>query len=171
MARFISDYRPVEGITYEIPVGPNKYGHMRTIDFLVKDTLVEFHPVRIWRSGRHFGDFKSRDEWRDFLNEYRRCPRRERAEFKAETMRQLEECYTEKRRRVIYENPELHGKELIVATSPEDFYDKVMRRFAPDVPPLDEFLELFHEAKGDVVDLQRRNGKRPPKNRSSSRRR
>lgn len=171
MERFVPGYRAIEGTTYEVPVGANKYGHMRTIDFLVGDTLVEFHPVRIWRSGRHFGDFQSREDWREFLNDYRRCPRHERSEFKAETMRMLEENYTERRRRAIYENPDFLGKELIVATSPTDFYTKVICRFAPEAPSLDEFLSLFQGAKGDVKDLRCTSGERPPKNRASSRRR
>jgi hypothetical protein len=171
MERFVPGYQAIEGKTYEIPVGANKYGHMRTIDFLVGDVLVEFHPVRMWRSGRHFGDFQSRDEWHEFLNEYRRCPRRERSEFKAETMRMLEENYTERRRRAIYENPEFRGKELLVATTPTDFYEKVICRFSPKPPPLGLFLTLFQEEKGEVKDLRYSQGQKPPKNRSSSRRR
>lgn len=171
MKRFVEGYQPIEGQTYEIPVGANQYGHMRTIDFLVRDVLVEFHPVRIWRSGRHFGDFQTRDDWRDFLKEYRRCPRGERSEFKAETMRMLEENYTERRLRAIYENPAFEGKELIVATSPADFYDKVIRRFSAEPPSLNQFLALFHEAKGEVKDLRGRDGGKPPRNRASSRRR
>jgi len=170
MERFIPGFRAIEGATYEIPIGCNKFGHMRSIDFRLGNTLVEFHPVRIWRSGRHFGDFESREEWHEFLNEHRRCSRREKAEFKAETMRFLEDRYAAKRIQAIHANPALAHTELIVATSPEDFYYKVIERFSPKPPHLEDFLEMFHEEKGNVIDL-RYNGRRPPRNRAGSRRR
>lgn len=171
MSRLIPGYRIVEGVSYEIPVSANKHGHMRTVDFLVAGVLVEFHPVRLWRSGRQFGDFQSREEWRKFLKEYHRCPQRDRASFKAETMQELEDRYTEKRLRAIGENPALFGKELIVATSSADFYEKVIDRFAPRPPSLRDFLGLFEKAKGEVTDVKYQGGRKAPPNRSSSRKR
>jgi len=167
MERFIPGYQAIEGVTYEVPLGPNGYGHMRRVDFRVGDTLIEFHPVRLWRHGRHFGDFKSREDWREFLSEYRRCPKRDRPEFKRETMRELNERYYHKRLAAIRANPELAHTELVVATNAADFYEKVIVRFSPEPPTLEEFCELFNEGKAEVTDLRfpqgKHHGRRPRK--------
>jgi len=171
LTRFVEDFKTITGVTYEIPIGKSASGDIRSIDFFVKGVFVEYHPPRLGRDKRHCGDFRKEESWRRFRRDFHQCPRHKRSEFIAEVKAELTEAYTEHRCRVIDENPRFRGKELIVVTSPSDFYYKVMRRFALELPPLEEFLELFHIAKGGVVDTHDGGDKRSPKNRSNSRKR
>jgi hypothetical protein len=160
MELFIPGYRTIEGVTYEVPVGTDAYGQTLRVDFRHDDTLIEFHPVRLWRSHRRYGEFPSPKEWREFNRQYHNCPREELSELIRKTLHDLTQHYYRKKLGVIRANPELAHTELVVATNATEFYEKVICRFSPEPPLIGDFCELFNATAADVKDLCLPRGKR-----------
>lgn len=130
--------------TYEVPVYDAQAGVTRTIDFKIGDTFIEFHPPRFWRQGKRYGDFESADEYFAYRKALKKQKRPEdKRMFRREIQRQLTARYYKKRRAILDGDERFRDKELIVATSPEEFYSKVMKRFGKDLPSKKEFISTF----------------------------
>lgn len=142
-----------EGHTFQLPLGQG-----RTVDFLINNTLVEFHFPRSHSRGKDIGDFKDHKERRNFLKSLSRVGRNrhQRAKLLRATHELLINNYTAKRRRQI--NMSVYGPhtELIVAATPQEFYWKVICRFVGlEVISEQKFVEKFNDCCRCVISSSR----------------
>lgn len=138
---YIPGFDIVPGRTFQIPLGKG-----RSCDFLINGILVEYHEVRLKPSRGRYGDFSDESDLREYQNRARRLKykHKKRRALDRITRQRLTLRYIERRLRHISECRHHSDRELIVATSREDFYDQVLTRFAiVEVPPLDVYLKQF----------------------------
>lgn len=142
----------------QVPIGADRFNHMRHVDFMVNGVLVEYHQVRFWRNARRYGDFLSPREYRTYRETVRTLDPEERKIFQELTKTKLAMNYTLKREQQIEQSSEHSGRELIVATSPADFYNKVIVRFGRNIPAEADFVRKFQQicARVEPVEERRR---------------
>jgi hypothetical protein len=142
-----------EGHTFQLPLGQG-----RSVDFLIENTLVEFHFPRSYSRGKDIGDFKDHKERRTFLKSLSRVGRNrhQRKKLLRATHELLIRNYTAKRRRQIDMSVYGPHTELIVASTPEEFYWKVICRFVGlDVISESNFVERFNQCCRSVITCSR----------------
>ena len=148
-------YACIEGATFQVPMGQGPSGQTRHFDFLIFDTVLEYHP---------FHPPKDPQYWK-MLHRLKPGQRQQLRDLWA---RNDEVRYSDTRRSQLDECPHLRDKELIVARSPEDFYEKVIVRFMQEkhiapfrrVPDVDTFVREFREILGEVIELKAPRAKR-----------
>lgn len=143
LEELIPGFSVKEGRTFQLPLGQG-----RTVDFLIDNTLVEFHFPRSHSRGSDLGDFKDHKERNTFLKSLSRVGRNrhQRKKLLRATHEQLIRNYTAKRRKQIDLSVYGPHTELIVASTPEEFYWKVICRFAGiDVISEKSFVERFEQ--------------------------
>ena len=142
LERFIEGFKVQFRENFQVPIGNG-----RSVDFCINGVLVEYHPVRLRAEKRRHGDFGSRGEYFRFSRQLKKIGKRKkhaRNEFLSKTKHHLTRKYFSKRRHFIDQTPALRGFELVVASTLEEFYQKVIRRFATgNPPPFELFSELF----------------------------
>ena len=137
----IPGFKIVEGVTFQVPIGEG-----RSVDFFINGALVEYHQPRLHPERGKIGDFQNRDDYMFFLRSLKRSGGNTWRKQKLidETRNELASNYYHKRRELIDRNTELRNTELIVATSREDFYRKIILRFVAENPPsLGDFIARF----------------------------
>ncbi|RMD85774.1 MAG: hypothetical protein D6808_04660 [Candidatus Dadabacteria bacterium] len=148
MEEFIEGFELKEGETFQVRIGSKR------IDFLIGDTFVEYHPIQaFWRRNGE-GDFKSLREYLRFkeTKEGSTIPKDKIRLFIEEVKSRLEKQYFEERRRVIDSDLAHRDKELIVATTPEELYYLVIKRFSKDPPSKKLFEEVFNRYKAMLLN-------------------
>ena len=146
LKRYVPHFELQEGLTFQVPIGRDQRGNVLAVDFLVDGVLFEYHPVRFFQSRRRCGDFNDRDEYREYAKVFHAL-NSDKREFFHEAMRaRLTQNYFNRRRSLLDQHPLFRRTELIVATTPEEFYERVIRRFGKNYPKtLERFLNLFDE--------------------------
>ena len=146
LRRYVPHFDLLEGATFQVPVGKDSQGNTLAVDFLVDGVLFEYHPVRFFKNRRRCGDFRNQDEYRAYTKVFHSLSP-ERRDFFHDVMHdRLAVNYFEKRRAVLDKNPLFRRTELIVATSPAEFYHRVITRFGRNYPKsVDRFIKLFSE--------------------------
>jgi len=140
MQKYIPSFEPAEG----------KSVHVRedmggTIDFKVNESFVEYHPIVFFR------DFEQED-FEQYQQIRADLPDEKKHGLDNECKRKLTHDYFVKRAAAINKSAENAGTELILATSPETFYDSVISRFGENIPSKEAFLHEFNEVKKIVRD-------------------
>jgi hypothetical protein len=146
---YVPGYQVVIGKTFQIDVGSG-----RTVDFLIHGVLCEYHGVRLVPDRRRFGDFRDRDEYHAYARELHRLRGNEyrRQRHIDETKAKLAQNYFERRRRMLDDHPEYGVLELVVATSIDEFYERVVMRFNPlFCPTRPDFHESFRSFAGIIA--------------------
>jgi len=146
LQQFVPHFDVQQGVTFQVPIGVDRNGNSIAVDFLVDGVLFEYHPVRFFQSRKRFGDFSSREEYRSYAKVFHSL-NSEKREFFHEAMRsRLTLNYFNRRRAILDQHPLFRRTELIVATSPEEFYERVIKRFGKGYPKsLERFLKIFDE--------------------------
>jgi hypothetical protein len=146
LSQFIPHFELQNGVTFQVPVGEDRSGNTIAVDFLVDGVLFEYHPVRFFQSRRRCGDFNDRDEYRSYAKVFHAL-NSDKREFFHEAMRaRLTMNYFNRRRSLLDQHPLFRRTELIVATTPEEFYERIIKRFGKNYPKsVDRFLTLFDE--------------------------
>lgn len=144
LQQFVPHFDVQQGVTFQVPIGADRNGNTIAVDFLVDGVLFEYHPVRFFQSRKRFGDFSSREEYRSYAKVFHDL-KAEKREFFHEAMRsRLTLNYYNRRRAILDQHPLFRRTELIVATSPEEFYERVIKRFGKGYPKtLERFLKMF----------------------------
>lgn len=161
LERYIPGFKLDLGRSYQVPIGYDRAGNLRSVDFMVEGILLEYHPPRMYRSSRRCGDFSTMDDYFEFRRELRKLPRGERRQFRQVTKEILGRSYYEKRRAAIDENIALRNLELVVATSPAELYDKVILRLSPHAPSKERFLAEFDSVVGQAHEASHTGNRRP----------
>lgn len=142
-------YELIDGETFQVPMGKGPSGVTRQFDYLVFDTVFEFHPFHPPRDPQY---------WKIL----HRLGKGHREKFRQLWAHTDGIKYADKRRAQLKEGRIFKDAELIVARSAEDFYDKVIVRFMREknlapfraIPPRDLFLREFREILGEVKELR-----------------
>jgi hypothetical protein len=148
LKRFVPHFDLREGVTFQVAIGRDSQGNTLAVDFLVDGVLFEYHPVRLFKSRRRCGDFNSKHEYRAYADVCHSLRGDQREFFQAAMKSRLAKNYYAKRRALLDEHPMYRRMELIVATSPEEFYALVLKRFGRNVPrSVERFMAIFEELR------------------------
>jgi hypothetical protein len=146
LQHFVPHFDVQYGVTFQVPIGLDRNGNTIAVDFLVDGVLFEYHPVRFFQSRKRFGDFSSREEYRSYARVFHSLTSEKRAFFHEAMRSRLTLNYFNRRRAILDQHPLFRRTELIVATSPEEFYERVIKRFGKGYPKtMERFLKLFEE--------------------------
>jgi len=152
MQKYIPGFKVVKGESYEVPIGQNHAGGFISVDFLVRGVLLEYHPPKFQKEGGDFTSNKERIEHRQRINSAQ--SRKEKKDIRAETGEKLTKNYTAKRLEQIEGSSEHSGKRLIVASSPEDLYTKVIEpfgRMGRKFPSKAVFAKEFRTLRDEIL--------------------
>lgn len=153
LQRFVPHFQLKEGVTFQVGIGKDERGNTRSVDFLVDGVLFEYHPVRFFKSKRRCGDFQNTEEYRSYTRTFYSLSDDKREFFHSVMKARLAENYFRKRRTLLDQHPIFRRMELIVATSPEEFYSLVIRRFGKSYPKtVEKFMALFNELRASLPD-------------------
>jgi hypothetical protein len=146
LQQFVPHFDVQQGVTFQVPIGADRNGNTIAVDFLVDGVLFEYHPVRFFQSRKRFGDFSSREEYRSYAKVFHALNADKRAFFHEAMRSRLTLNYYNRRRAILDQHPLFRRTELIVATSPEEFYERVIKRFGKGYPKtVERFLKMFEE--------------------------
>jgi hypothetical protein len=141
LEHFIPGFDIVLGKSFQVPIGEG-----RSVDFCINGVVVEYHQIRFFPSRGKCGDFKSEEEFR----EYRRLQQRVRGNPSKRALldrimhQRLSANYFERRRALLDRSAYFSSAELVVATSREEFFDLIIRRFAlVELPSRAQFTAMF----------------------------
>ncbi len=148
LLRYVPHFELREGVTFQVAIGRDSQGNTLAVDFLVDGVLFEYHPVRLFKNRRRCGDFNSKREYRAYAN-ISHCLKGEQRDFFQSAMRsRLAQNYYAKRRAMLDQHPMYRRMELVVASSPEEFYHLILKRFGRNVPrSVERFMAIFGELR------------------------
>lgn len=148
LRRYVPSFEIREGVTFQVAIGRDPQGNTLAVDFFVDGVFFEYHPVRFFKNRRRCGDFNSKSEYRAYTNICHSLQGEQKDFFQQTIRSRLSKNYYAKRRALLDQHPLYRRMELIVATSPEEFYSLVLRRFGHNVPrSLERFLSIFEELR------------------------
>ena len=136
LEKYVPGWRCVVGDTYEVPIGIDS----RRCDFRIGDCFIEYHPIDL----RH--EFISSDSFREVMAVLKKNNRHQLERIIGALKKEFEAQYFRFRRAVIDERPEHRNHELLVCISPSDFYNKVIRRYALQLPTKQDFFRDWNRA-------------------------
>lgn len=134
-----TDWQGINGVTFQVPIGRTYF------DFMVANTLIEYHPISIRR------EFAG-DSLGDILSAIHSLPKGKRTQLLSGVADELAAQYDKRRKQVASAHPVYKNADVICAFSAEDFVHKVIYRFAnkrcPGGPELvTEFRKFQMQAK------------------------
>jgi len=148
LLRYVPHFELRDGVTFQVAIGEDSQGNTLAVDFLVDGVLFEYHPVRLFKSRRRCGDFNSKREYRAYSDVCHSLKGEQREFFQSMMRARLARNYYAKRRAILDQHPMYRRMELIVATSPEEFYFLVLTRFGKNIPrSVERFLAIFDELR------------------------
>lgn len=139
LERFIADFTVVPGISYQVAIGGG-----RTADFLVHNTVLEFHPVR---DPIHGGIGLLHPEAFEKFIRRSKLSERDAAQLRhlhAIASAEARRAYFEKRRRALDEHPTFRELPLVVVSTPVELHQFIADKEHHDLPQRPEFCSLFH---------------------------
>ncbi len=151
LRQFVPHFTLQTGVTFQVAIGSDCHGNTLAVDFLVDGVLFEYHPVRLFKNRRRCGDFNSKREYRAYTDICHSLGADQREFFQDAMRARLSDNYYHKRRALLDQHPVFRRMELVVATTPEEFYHLVLRRFGKNVPrTVERFLVLFEELRASL---------------------
>lgn len=148
LRRFVPHFSLQQGVTFQVAIGNDAHGNTLAVDFLVDGVLFEYHPVRFFKNKRRCGDFNSKREYRAYTDICHSLGAEQREFFQTAMRARLTDNYYHKRRALLDQHPMYRRMELVVATTPEEFYYLVLRRFGKNVPrTVERFMAIFDELR------------------------
>jgi hypothetical protein len=146
LRRYVPNFELREGVTFQVAIGSDARGNTLSVDFLVDGVLFEYHPVRLFKNRRRYGDFRSKREYRSYSGICHSLKGEQRDFFQAAMRSTLARHYYAKRRGMLDQHPLYRRMELVVATDPLEFYSLILKRFGKGVPSsIERFLAIFDE--------------------------
>lgn len=148
LQRYVPHFELKQGVTFQVAIGQDSQGNTLAVDFLVDGVLFEYHPVRFFKNRRRCGDFNNKHEYRAYTDICHSLRSDQREFFQTAMRARLTRHYYAKRRAILDQHPMYRRMELVVATSPEEFYFLVLKRFGKNAPrTLERFLAIFEELR------------------------
>jgi hypothetical protein len=152
LLRYVPHFELREGVTFQVAIGRDSQGNTLAVDFLVDGVLFEYHPVRLFKNRRRCGDFNSKREYRAYANISHSLKGDQRDFFQLAMRSRLAQNYYAKRRALLDQHPMYRRMELVVASTPEEFYFLVLKRFGRNAPrSVERFLAIFDELRESLA--------------------
>lgn len=155
MEKYIPGFKIIEGDTFQIRTGPKNH---HRIDFRIGGTLVEYHPTNL------IYEFGGPEAYRRLERKLEQLPIEVRARIMSDKISSIAHRYEMKRQELIEADPHLRNMSLVIVHSPEELYDKVLKRFGNNLATreetIDEFFEITRDVKRSCGAGYRREGKR-----------
>lgn len=146
LQRYVPNFELRYGITFQVAIGNDGRGNTLSVDFLVDGVLFEYHPVRLFKNRRRYGDFRSKREYRSYSGICHSLKGEQREFFQSAMRSSLARHYYSKRRSMLDQHPLYRRMELVVATDPVEFYNLILKRFGKNIPSsVERFLRIFNE--------------------------
>jgi hypothetical protein len=153
LRRFVPHFTLKQGVTFQVAIGNDTHGNTLAVDFLVDGVLFEYHPVRLFKNKRRCGDFNSKREYRAYTDICHSLGAEQREFFQSAMRARLTDNYYHKRRALLDQHPMYRRMELVVATTPEEFYYLVLRRFGKNIPrTVERFMAIFDELRRSLPE-------------------
>lgn len=151
MQKYI-DYKIKDGFNFQVCIGENHRGAKLFVDYVVRNVVFEYHPIQKPKDPQY---------WR-LLQKY---PAGERDKFRDAWNNNEAQDYYDKRRAQLNANPKFKDMELVVARSPEEFFEKILMRFMQidrahtlwSIPACRDVLREFRRIQGAVQELGEQN--------------
>ena len=135
---YVPDFEIVKGETWQVPV--TKRG---AVDFVIlDDVVIEYHPISLQR------EFLNSQSYRRLMDTFRRIKREHRATIRTILEDELRDRYYKTRRFLLDASPDLCKYQLIVCTSPNEFYKRVLKPYGKRIPDIKEFYRTFRKLDG-----------------------
>lgn len=136
LQKYVSGWRPIRGVTVQVPIDND-----RAVDFRVKDTLVEFHPIMPWK------EMRSVDALEKMVTLYKSLGAEDRELLKTALREELLTHYIKYRKTCLQacRNPNIRNLKLIVCSSEVEFYGRVLVPYADiSTPKVINFLNAWN---------------------------
>lgn len=159
--RYLPDFHIEPWKTFQVPVGIGSGGDIQTVDFRYGDLLIEYHPPRVHRQPRRNQRKRSREpkvlrNLRERLVD-RNLTASQRRKIVHEMREYLIRKYRRRRLSVLEESAFVQDYELIIASSPDELYKKVIVPFGESgLPRLSGFVSDFRDLQAAVKEINRR---------------
>lgn len=155
LEQFVPGYRVSRGVNYQVILESAGV----KVDFLVDGVFIEYNPVVLKYLPRVTG-FDTQEEYESYIRNLSRLDKDTQAGYSKQVCQEIAQRYFQRRREAIDGDPAYQERELVVATTPEELYDKVITRFAENRPSLDEFSTFFNLTTRNIRNEDRRRQKR-----------
>lgn len=152
MEKYINSFRVREGVTYQVPIGFDRFVDFRVFDEDGRSVLIEYHPINL--------RFElSKPVYGRLSRLMHHIPKQERRELRDILRTEMLAHYSSKRRWVVQHSrdPEIQNCEVLICDSPERFYRAVIKRFGQSYPNEHQFLREFERIERDC-DRKNRHG-------------
>jgi hypothetical protein len=134
LEELVADFQLISGVTVQVPIGSG-----RSVDFKIGDILIEFH-------GAYWLRYQSKSLQGRYRNRHqeKKNDRQQHTTFDDNNLESALSLYRAKRRAALALSPYCENFELIITTSIEEFYDKVIKRLAmPGSISFKQFRRLY----------------------------
>lgn len=126
-----TQWRVIDGATFQISVGKS------TFDFRIRDTFIEYHPISLRR------EFIT-DGLTNIMSAASKLPRSDKLQIMEAVAKELKAQYAKRRRQTLSAHQSYGSMELVCVHSPEEFINKILRRFAvKEIPSTQEVAREF----------------------------
>lgn len=148
---FVKDWRAIQGATFQVCINGRSCA-----DFRIADCLIEFHPIILQR------ELSSSASYYKYQKILHQLPKWARQDLCVMLKSEFEQVYINSRRFLIASSPseDIRRCELIVCTTQEEFYSKVIKRFV-GVPPKPKLFKRTFEQLC-AANIRRGYGNSPP---------
>lgn len=137
---YVSDFKLKTGETFQVPLLGG-----RTCDFKVNGLWFEYHPIQL-----QF-EFKDKQAYRQLMSTLKRVAKHDRETIASSLVSEKAEQYYRKRSFLIEGTIGHRNFELVVADSPKEFINQVLKRFSAKLPSnkklSDEFKQIVMSLK------------------------
>lgn len=126
LQKYVKNWRPIHGVTVQIDIGNH-----RAVDFRVGNTLVEFHPICVWR------EMESLSGTEKMIALYKTLSAEQKAMMREALCEELAQQYRKKRKMALEACPDkkLRACRLIVCFDEVQFYGRVLAPLATNTLP------------------------------------
>ena len=139
-----TDWRAVQGVTMQVPIGRCNF------DFLIGDTLLEFHPISLRREFLTDGLSK-------ILSASRTLSKNEKLKLLDALVEEFKAQYKKRRGQVAAVDGTYRSCELLCVFTHDEFIEQVLKRFATkSLPSTSDLCKEFRQ----LCRITRRTGRR-----------
>ena len=131
------NWKAVKGVTFQVPVG------RKHLDFVVGNTVVEFHPIVLNR------EFINTGAWRAISDTLRQMHTSMSGPIYYALKAEMGAQYWKARRAVLDASPTFKNHDLVVARTDQEFC-RLVKRFARVKPSKDEIFLEFRQLHADL---------------------
>lgn len=126
LQKYIRGWKPMHGVTIQVDIGNH-----RSVDFRVGNTLIEFHPICLWR------EMESITATDKMINVYKTLDEDQKVIFRDAMTDELKQQYRKKRKMALEacRDKKLRDCRLVFCFNEVDFYGRVLAPLSTNILP------------------------------------